>query len=57
MSLRASRRRWSRGAVLPEYALVVIFVAVPTLVGFAIGGWKMLENYRGVRGNIMKTGP
>lgn len=57
MSLRRRRSRWARGAVLPEYALVVLFVAVPTLIGFAIGGYRMLENYRGVRANIVKTGP
>lgn len=54
---RRSRTRWARGAVLPEYALVVLFVAVPTLIGFAIGGYRMLDNYRGVRSTIVKPTP
>lgn len=54
---RSTRTRWARGAVLPEYALVVLFVAVPTLIGFAIGGYRMLDNYRGVRSNIVKSTP
>ena len=56
-SSRSSKKRWVRGAVLPEYALVVLFVAVPTLIGFAVGGYRMLENYRGVRSNIVQATP
>jgi hypothetical protein len=57
MFSRRSKTRWARGAVLPEYALVVLFVAVPTLIGFAVGGYRMLDNYRGMRANIVKSGP
>lgn len=54
-ALRARRRR-ARGAALVEYA-VTLLVAIPSLAGMFAGGQKMLDNYRAMKANIVKTGP
>jgi hypothetical protein len=50
------RRKWIRGAALPEYA-VALLVAIPAIAGMAAGGYKMLDNYRVIKTNIAKPGP
>lgn len=50
---RSSRR----AAVLVEYALLLAFVAVPAVMGLALGGVKMLAEYRSSRQMIMSPVP
>lgn len=52
-----SRRRSLRAAVLVEYALLLTFVAIPTLMGVTAGGIKMLADYRSARATLMSTVP
>lgn len=47
----------SRGAVLVEYALLLTFVAIPTMMGITAGGVKMLADYRSSRTTLMAPIP
>ena len=49
--------RRQRGAVLVEYALLLTFVAIPTLIGITLGGVKMLADYRTSRTTLMAPIP
>ena len=53
----ASRIARSRGAVLVEYALLLTFVAIPTMMGITAGGVKMLADYRSSRTTLMAPIP
>ncbi|HRG95023.1 MAG TPA: hypothetical protein PLR99_02170 [Polyangiaceae bacterium] len=47
----------ARGAVLVEYALLLTFVAIPTMMGITAGGVKMLADYRSSRTTLMAPIP
>jgi hypothetical protein len=55
MSNRTARKR--RAAVLVEYALLLTFVAIPTMMGIAAGGIRMLQSYRNSRSMILAPTP
>lgn len=57
MSKRTHRMPRSRAAVLVEYALLLTFVAIPTMMGISIGGVKMLASYRSSRATILAPTP
>jgi hypothetical protein len=46
-----------RAAVLVEYALLLTFVAVPTMLGITTGGIRMLASYRASRAQILAPTP
>jgi len=50
-------RRNRVGAIAVEYALLVTFVAVPTVIGLTTGGVKMLKDYRTGREAMLKPTP
>jgi hypothetical protein len=52
-----ARTARARGAVLVEYALLLTFVAIPTMMGITAGGVKMLADYRSSRTTLMAPIP
>ena len=54
---KARRRARRRGAVLVEYALLLTFLAVPTIAGLTYGGVLMLQNYRASRNEMLRPFP
>ncbi len=58
---RSSRRKsaWrdTRGAVMVEYALLLTFVAVPTVVGLTAAGVTLLKNYIKQRDHLLYPTP
>lgn len=46
-----------RGAVLVEYAFLLVAVGIPTMVGITAGGVKMYANYQRQRALIMQNTP
>jgi Flp pilus assembly pilin Flp len=46
-----------RGAVLVEYAFLLVAVGIPTMVGITAGGAKMYANYARQRALIMQNTP
>jgi len=54
---RKSAWRDTRGAVMVEYALLLTFVAVPTIVGFTIAGGKLLTGYVSQRDFLLLPTP
>ncbi len=52
-----SHRSSHRAAVLVEYALLLTFVAIPTLMGVTAGGIRMLADYRQARSTLMSSVP
>ena len=46
-----------RAAVLVEYALLLTFVAIPTMMGITAGGLTMLASYRASRAQIQAPTP
>lgn len=52
-----ARRARHRGAVLVEYALLLTFLAVPTIAGLTYGGVLMLQNYRASRNEMLRPFP
>ena len=57
MSKQTRSIRRARGAVIVEYALLLTFVAVPTMMGLSLGGVRMLAEYRSSRALIMAPVP
>jgi Flp pilus assembly pilin Flp len=49
--------RHTRGAVMVEYAFLLVAVGVPAIVGLTAGGVKMLANYRQGRDAILAPFP
>lgn len=49
--------RGTRGAVLVEYALLLVGVAVPTVIGLVAGGSIMLQKYQEGRDAILQSYP
>ena len=56
-SRRKSAWRDSRGAVMVEYALLLTFVAVPTVVGLSIAGAQLLKGYVAERDHLLYPTP
>jgi hypothetical protein len=54
---RVRGRARRRGAVLVEYALLLTFLAVPTIAGLTYGGVPMLQNYRASRAEMLRPFP
>ena len=52
-----SRTLSGRGAVIVEYALLLTFVAIPTMMGITLGGIKMLADYRSSRTTLIAPIP
>ncbi len=52
-----ARARRSRGAVMVEYALLLTFVAVPTVVGFTAAGVTLLSAYISMRDYLLLPTP
>jgi hypothetical protein len=51
--IRARRR----GAVVVEYAMLLIAVGVPAVVGLTAGGVQMLTNYKDARNSMLAPFP
>jgi len=49
--------RAQRGAVVVEYALLVAFVAVPTVMGIGVGGLKLLGSYQTQKQLVLQAYP
>ena len=54
---RRSLARNQRGAVAAEYALLLTFVAVPTVLGILAGAATMLSNYNSARAAMLAPNP
>jgi hypothetical protein len=54
---RVAKRRRSRGAVMVEYAFLLMAFGVPTLAGAIAGGWKMVNGYTKQRDALIHVGP
>jgi Flp pilus assembly pilin Flp len=52
-----SARRARMGAVMVEYALIVAFVAVPTVIGVGLGGVELTKSYTAQRTRILLPFP
>lgn len=48
-----NRRRKQRGAVLVEYAFVLVAFAIPAIAGLLAGGRVMYNDYVSTKGNVM----
>ena len=46
-----------RGAVLVEYAFLLVAVGIPTMVGISAGGMKMYASYQRERAMVMQNTP
>ena len=46
-----------RGAVLVEYALLLVAVGIPTMIGISMGGIKMYGNYQRERATMLQNTP
>ena len=51
------RRLRHRGAVMVEYALLVSFVAIPTVIGVSAGAVLLTQNYVAQRTGILTATP
>lgn len=54
---RPAWRRRRRGAVLVEYAFLLVAVGIPTLIGLAYGGTVMFKSYREARNAMLSAFP
>ena len=54
---RQRARRRAIGAVMVEYALLLTFVAVPTVVGFTAAGVTLLSAYVNMRNYLLLPTP
>ena len=50
-------RAHARGAVMVEYALLLVFVFIPFFIGVTTGGRQMLQDYREGRAQMMRNIP
>jgi hypothetical protein len=51
------RRPRQRGAVMVEYAFLLVAVAIPAMVGISAGGVGMLKKFQATRSQILQTVP
>lgn len=58
-AVKAKRSGWrdTRGAVMVEYALLLTFVAVPTVVGLTAAGVTLLNGYVSIRDHLLWPTP
>lgn len=56
-SKRLASRARKRGAVLVEYAFLLVAFGIPTMIGLSLGGVKMLKNYEEARTAMLRSGP
>ena len=49
--------RGLRGAVMTEYALLLLVFAIPVMAGLVIGGIRMLEGYTTTRDQMLSPFP
>ena len=54
---RALRRNGARGAVAVEYAMLLVMVAIPTVVGIIADGVNLLKDYKTGRSAILAPSP
>ncbi len=54
---RVKFRRRARGAVLVEYAFLLVAFAIPVMAGLVIGGVKMLKGYHVARDQMLDPFP
>jgi hypothetical protein len=54
---KVAKRRRTRGAVMVEYAFLLMAFGVPTLAATIAGGWKMVDGYTKNRNNLIHIGP
>jgi hypothetical protein len=54
---RVAKRRRTRGAVMVEYAFLLIAFGVPTMVAGIAGGVKMVHGYTITRNLMLHAGP
>lgn len=54
---RRRTRARSRGAVLVEYAFLLTAVAIPAMMGIALGGSAMLKDYQEARAHLLRPFP
>ena len=54
---RTKSRRNARGAVVVEYAFLLVAVAIPTVMGMTAGGLAMLKEYQASRSQILQSTP
>jgi hypothetical protein len=51
------RARGRRGAVMVEYAFLLVAVGVPAVVGLAAGGRTMFKSYQTARNSMLSPFP
>ncbi len=56
-SRRYRDARGVRGAVAVEYAMLLVMVAIPTIVGIVAGGVNLLNDYNTGRSAILAASP
>jgi Flp pilus assembly pilin Flp len=56
-SRRKSAWRDTRGAVMVEYALLLTFVAIPSVIGLSIAGVQLLKGYIAERDHLLYPTP
>ncbi len=54
---RLTARRSSRGVVMVEYALLLVLVGVPVMVGTAAAGVALVKGYGNMRNDQLHRGP
>ena len=57
MFLARILRRRRRGAVMVEYAFLLVAVGVPAMVGLAAGGRAMFKSYQTARNAMLSPFP
>lgn len=55
--MRQFSKRHHRGAVMVEYALLLVAVGIPTLSGLVYGGGVMFRSYQTARDHILRPFP
>lgn len=56
-SHRSPIARRARGAVMVEYAFLLVAVGIPAMTGLAVGGKRMYDNYIDARSHILAPFP
>jgi hypothetical protein len=54
---RVAKRRRTRGAVVVEYAFLLLAFGVPTMAAAIAGGVKMVQGYTITRNLLLHVGP
>ena len=55
--MRRARGRNKRGAVIVEYAFLLVAVAMPTMFGITVGGMQLYTDYIAVKQQILRPLP